>query len=300
MSLISEKRRDFHRQLLVRQVLAFAPAKDNSLVASIADTGQKSSKEIAARLLNKLADGIGFSFPTMKAKKKGQTLGNEFEELCAEFVSQTFLNLQILRPGHWQVLQVKSRSEAVLGGFEQYSHLAELARLAAENAEIKNFMGDGYTVSPDVIVARIPEPDEAINSSDMIVDSEFSSHTMLRAANHPNPKAPLPLLHASISCKFTMRSDRAQNTRTEALNLIRSRKGRTPHIISITAEPMPSRIASLALGTGDLDCVYHIALDELIETLEELERDDALDSIRSMVEGKRLKDISDLPLDLAI
>jgi hypothetical protein len=63
---------------------------------------------------------------------------------------------------------------------------------------------------------------------------------------------------------------------------------------------MPSRISSLALGTGDLDCVYHFALYELLESLEELEKDDALDLLRGMVSGKRLKDISDLPLDLSI
>lgn len=66
-----------------------------------------------------------------------------------------------------------------------------------------------------------------------------------------------PLLHASVSAKFTMRSDRAQNSRTEALNLIRNRKGHLPHIVVVTAEPMPNRLASLALGTGDIDCVYH-------------------------------------------
>ena len=64
-----------------------------------------------------------------------------------------------------------------------------------------------------------------------------------------------------------MRSDRAQNTRTEALNLIRGRKGNTPLIVAVTFEPLPSRIASLAMGTGDLDCTYHGALNELLEAV---------------------------------
>ena len=97
-----------------------------------------------------------------------------------------------------------------------------------------------------------------------------------------------------------MRSDRAQNTRTEALNLIRGRKGRSPHIVAVTAEPLPSRISSLALGTGDLDCVYHFALYELLEAIQLSDHDDAKELIDIMIEGKRLKDISDLPLDLAI
>ena len=43
-----------------------------------------------------------------------------------------------------------------------------------------------------------------------------------------------PILHASVSAKYTMRSDRAQNSRTEALNLIRNRKGHLPHIVVVT------------------------------------------------------------------
>jgi hypothetical protein len=99
-----------------------------------------------------------------------------------------------------------------------------------------------------------------------------------------------------------MRSDRAQNSRTEALNLIRNRKGHLPHIVVVTGEPLPSRLASLALGTGDIDCVYHFALYELLEAVREYARngrEDILEQLESLVEGKRLKDISDLPLDLS-
>ena len=110
----------------------------------------------------------------------------------------------------------------------------------------------------------------------------------------------MPLLHASISCKWTIRSDRAQNARSEGLNLVRNRKGRLPHIVVVTAEPTPSRISSIALGTGEIDCVYHFALYELEQTLQSLNYEDALDLFYIMVNGKRLKDISDLPLDLAI
>jgi hypothetical protein len=81
--------------------------------------------------------------------------------------------------------------------------------------------------------------------------------------------------------------------------LVRNRKGRLPHIAVITGEPMPSRIASLALGTGDIDCVYHFALYELRKALVEQKRDETLELLDTMTEGKRLRDISDLALDLA-
>lgn len=86
----------------------------------------------------------------------------------------------------------------------------------------------------------------------------------------------------------------------EDLNLIRNRKGPLPHVVSVTAEPLPTRLAALALGTGDLDCVYHFALPELIRAIVELDNQDQLDMLNTLVNGRRLRDISDLPLDLAI
>lgn len=109
-----------------------------------------------------------------------------------------------------------------------------------------------------------------------------------------------PTLHASISCKWTLRSDRSQNARTEALLLIRNRKGHIPHIAVVTGEPMPTRIASIALGTGDIDCVYHFALHELREAVRDMKDEAAIESLTMMIEGRRLRDISDLPFDLAL
>ena len=71
-------------------------------------------------------------------------------------------------------------------------------------------------------------------------------------------------------------------------------------MVAVTAEPLPTRIAALALGTGDLDCVYHFALPELKKTIEKIDNQDQLDMLNTMIEGRRLRDISDLPFDLAI
>ena len=170
-----------------------------------------------------------------------------------------------------------------------------LDRAAKNDAELAAALGSDYTITPDIVVVRAPEPDEAINSNGILVDDRVSTFASLRASRGGSP-----LLHASISCKWTIRSDRAQNARSEAFNLIRNRKGRLPNIMVVTAEPTPSRLASIALGTGDIDCVYHFALYELQATLRALDMQDAEDLLAVMVNGKRLKDISDLPLDLAV
>ena len=155
-------------------------------------------------------------------------------------------------------------------------------------------MGSDYIIKPDIVIGRDPEPDTFINEPCTIVDGDFALHTNIRATN-----SNLPILHASVSCKWTIRSDRAQNARSEALNLIRNRKGRLPHIAVVTGEPLPSRIASIALGTGDIDCVYHFALPELVKSLENLNYPDAQEMVNIMIDGRRLRDISDMPLDLA-
>lgn len=156
-------------------------------------------------------------------------------------------------------------------------------------------LGNDYLVAPDVVVYRDLCDDDEINVDAYIVDETFGRLADIRKINGGKP-----ILHASVSAKFTMRSDRAQNSRTEALNLIRNRKGRLPHIVVVTAEPMPNRIASLALGTGDIDCVYHFALPELMRAVDEVGSEDAAETLETLVKGKRLKDISDLPLDLSV
>ncbi len=82
--------------------------------------------------------------------------------------------------------------------------------------------------------------------------------------------------------------------------MIRNRKGPLPHIVAVTAEPLPTRIAPLALGTGDLDCVYHFALPELRQAVVDVGNEDQLDMLETLVAGRRLRDISDLPFDLAV
>ena len=86
------------------------------------------------------------------------------------------------------------------------------------------------------------------------------------------------------------------------MNLIRNRKGNLPHVVVVAGEPLPSRLVSLALGTGDIDCVYHFALHELVKAVNQYGkggREDIVEQLEAMINGKRLKDISDLPLDLS-
>lgn len=283
-TLIGTQRKWFHDEIIRRGVLAMGADG----VASNADRGNRASVAIAAGIAARLMSET-------HERQAGQTSGSGFEVLVSEFIESTFPKLQHLRPGSWEVKQLGNKSSIRTSSFTQYEHLAYLQELTNENARLKTILGNDYMVAPDIVVYRMPVDEDELNAPFAVADDMSARMTSLRRLNNGKP-----ILHASISAKWTMRSDRAQNSRTEALNLIRNRKGSLPHIVVVTGEPVPSRIASLALGTGDIDCVYHFALYELVEAVEECGREDITELLDSLIAGKRLKDISDLPLDLSV
>ena len=260
------------------------------------------TKQPSLRFAQGIADLLGTA--SKGPKLSGQTLGARFEQATAEFLAATFPRLTSIRPGEWTVRRIGDQShpgfrtgkQKIEGAiYEQYEHLSDLESIVKEKRELQAALGNAYAIAPDVVITRKRVTDEVINGDEFLVDGSFSRYAAIRASVQSRS-----LLHAVISCKWTLRSDRAQNARSEALNLIRNRKGRTPHIAVVTAEPLPHRIASLALGTGDIDCVYHFALPELFETLETDPDQESFEMLCTMIRGKRLKDISDLPLDLAV
>ncbi len=294
-SLLSEARRAYHHELAktLLTIETFVPKKGKDKgkeleTASNADNESDISRQIALSIAKQLGVSKG-------VKLKAQSSGNEFEAVTSRFIGTVFRALGAIRPGEWAVSHIVRRHGIPIAAFEQFAHLTTLADLARERPELAVLLGNSYAIAPDIVVSRQRSPDAAINSGACIVDDTSGTRSDLRFLGGERP-----LLHASISCKWTMRSDRAQNARSEALNLIRNRKGRTPHIAVVVGEPLPSRIASLALGTGDIDCVYHFALYELERAVSETGESEAANILRDMIDGRRLKDISDLPLDLAV
>ncbi len=288
--LLLSLRQKYH-QAIGEKIVRFSSSAQNGF-PNFADGCSKSSAAIARRLCEKL------SFPRVVERIDGQKIGRFFEEITCQFIKEAFEALRHLRPGEWDYLL----DQTEIYRFVQYRHLSQIETLLKSRRELASALGLDYIVRPDIVVIRSPVTDADINRVRPVVEEATSTAarwTPFRASNQ-SASPPAWFLHASISCKWTIRSDRSQNTRTEALNLIRNRKGPAPHIAAVTAEPLPTRIASLALGTGEMDCVYHFALPELQESCVELGLEDQLDMLQMMIEGDRLRDISDLPLDLAV
>jgi hypothetical protein len=148
----------------------------------------------------------------------------------------------------------------IITKFDQYAHLSEVYELVRGYPELRITIGTDYLIKPDVTVAL----------------------------NDVSTESWLPPLHAAISCKWTIRSDRVQNIRHECLQMIRHRRGRQPHLVTVTAEPLPSRIASIARGTGEVDAVYHVAFDAMATSVAKNANADQKDAWTEVVGQRRL------------
>ena len=120
-----EARKAFHAELLESTLTI-----NSAGVVSNADSSNTTSKAIAKGIAERLkAETIG-------ERIAGQTSGNQFENICAAFVRNTFLKLGHLRPGLWDVHQVTGRNRLEIARYEQYAHLVALDRAAKADAEL--------------------------------------------------------------------------------------------------------------------------------------------------------------------
>jgi len=283
--LLSDLRTAYHTALFAKLIRL-----DENGVPNMADASSSMSADIAKGMIQALKAEVGKGSVTPQAK------GSSFAEETATFLRSAFARLQHLRPGGWTFST--SQGSGGIARFAQYTHITEIQAVMEKHPELRATLGGDYLITPDIVVSRLPLSDEEINGgAPFVAEDSCARRTPIRKGNVPGDPA---ILHASISVKWSMRSDRAQNARTEALNLIRNRKGQTPRIMVVTFEPLPRRIASIAMGTGDVDCTYHAALDELLAGAKAADKSgDQLDLLLTLANGQRLRDITDLPLDLA-
>ena len=172
---------------------------------------------------------------------------------------------------------------------EQAFHLLSHLRPGAWN-----FTYD-ETKMEQIILNRLPISDDEIDGNQNIFghSTRIATATPLRQRNSSKV-----ILYAVLNCIFIV-PKRRNVAISEIPTLLRHYTEKHLNLI-VTAEPLPTRIATFALGTGDIDCVYHFALPELKTAIENINNQDQLDMLMMMIEGRRLRDISDLPFDLAI
>lgn len=249
-----------------REVLGWKhKSRSTGFVPNTADGDNAASVALAAAILDELGVRRGVASGVLNPQS-----GRPLELAVTKTLQQ---DLPRLDPSRQWLIDTASHS---ITDFVQYDHLKKVDQLVKDNAELRTTLGTDYIIKPDVVVGLPPRHDDE-----------------------------RPFLHAAISCKWTIRSDRVQNIRHENNQMIRHRRERLPHLMTVTAEPLPSRLAAIARGTGEVDAVYHIAFGALdlsvtnLAAKNELSYDQA-DAWLEVTSLGRVRPYSDLAETLAL
>ncbi len=169
---------------------------DKNGVPSWSDRDSPGSVSIGKELVQRMPEApVALRLPP-------QEIGTRFQEIVKGFVETTFSALRHARPGTWRV-----ETGGRISRYYQYEHLFHLDSLTRQYPELKTALGTEYLVKPDIVVARCSEEDSAIDPDGEILSGNAvaAKLTPLRRVNYEGQ-----ILHAIISCKWTIRSDRAQ------------------------------------------------------------------------------------------
>lgn len=101
-------------------------------------------------------------------------------------------------------------------------------------------------------------------------------------------------LHAVITCLWTIEPETVPGIKHQGTLLNRLRHGRQPHIVVVTAEMLPDRLGALGYGTGEIDGIYHVALQELKDAVASLCRPTQLSVLNDLINNGRIFDVDRL------
>ncbi len=82
--------------------------------------------------------------------------------------------------------------------------------------------------------------------------------------------------------------------------MIRHRRGRQPHIVTVTSEPLPSRLAAICRGTGEVDAVYHVCLPALAHAVLEVGNSEQNNLLEEVIGQNRLFGLDELVEHLTV
>jgi len=193
--LISKIRTAYHIRVC-KEIIRYKTNKKLKYL-NFADSGNRSSIQIAFEIMNQIHQPIG------KGKLSEQRAGNLFEQITRDFLKETFEHMQIIRPGSWNY-----NVRRPISSYVQYQHLSHIDSVLKKDAALYAALKGDYIVTTDVVISRNPISDKDINAKMELIKKEdnIASLTPLREFNQEKE-----ILHASISCKWTIRSDRSQN-----------------------------------------------------------------------------------------
>lgn len=220
-------------------------------------------------------------------------------------------------------LQIRARAaesplvvlpEQPLNAFEQYTHVTALRQVASGPSKdyvsawkrLVRFArsvvrdGDARRVRLDGLIEDVETALAADTDARRLLVDQVGEESLLKLdVTAALPGIDKPLLEVGLSLKWSLRTDRAQDCRSQGAKMSALRRGRMPHFAAVTMEPRPYMLNLLGGGSGDVDCVYHLDLPALTLAVEEMcggrrQRQAALRTFHRLVDQRRLRDYDEL------
>ncbi len=205
--------------------------------------------------------------------------------------------------------------EQALNAFEQYRHVDVLRTIKPESSknlarawgQLTKFVRTKATSARDAsrlndLIAAVDIALAADEDARRVLLAQVGHESLLKldvvASRRADP-AHSPQLEVGLSLKWSLRTDRAQDCRSQGAKLSSLRRGRMPHFAAITMEPRPYMLNLLGGGSGEVDCVYHLDLNALTIAVEQTcegqpRRQRSLETFQRLVEQRRLRDYDEL------
>ena len=256
----TEERREYHEGL---QQKLWSVSRG---LASNSDPGNRTSMAIG----HALAEVAGATKDLPRLDSRSAHI--EFERHTARFTVAAFSRPAELAQVDWSIEVASSGDDP-----DTHDYLRAIRDAAKADHRLARILVDDYTLAPSTFIARKPR---------------WGSGAYPSLARPKDVKS--SLLEGMIACKWTIPRDIGEKT----VNLLRSSKRPSVHRAIVTGEPLPSRLAAIAFGTGS-QCIYHVALHELQTVLAQGHWLDALDTLEVLINQRRIGDISALPIHVA-
>lgn len=205
--------------------------------------------------------------------------------------------------------------ERALNAFEQFRHVGALRDMRPEPSResVKAWRAVGRFVR-----RRLSNPRDLARFDQLAVavDAATADETEIRrlsleevgqesllkldvTASQQRPGPGSPTLEIGLSLKWSLRTDRAQDCRSQGAKMVALRRGRMPHFAVVTMEPRPYMLNLLGGGSGEVDCVYHLDLPALTAAIAETcfrnpRHRATLETFNRLVAQRRLRDWDEL------
>jgi hypothetical protein len=260
------------------------------------DAGDKGSVELGRLLFDRLGVAAGTPAPS---RKIDDLMTNS---LIDHVRTQVGSAVEVEANGH-------------LSDFEQFTHLSALKSLSKDDGtkaiqksldRIERFLSTRVSARDaaqlEILLGahRSLVLDQTTQRKQLVEQLGEESLLRLDVVVYRSDGAGRTPLLAGFSLKWSLRTDRAQDCRSQGAKMSALRRGQMPHFAAVTMEPRPTMLALLGRGSGDLDCAYHLDLAALTDAVEAFyadskrRRQGSYDTFRRLVEQRRVRDYDEM------